>query len=145
MKEKIKNNNYLMWGLTIFCVLCALLVLFFAIYRWYYIRDFIVAILNIFMPFIYGLVIAYLLNPCIVWFEKKVYNKLADKIVKGGNKRKFARTMSLFTTTVIFVGFIVLLFSFFIPELISSLQMFVTNVTEYVNTVSYTHLRAHET
>ena len=133
MKEKIKNNNYLMWGLTIFCVLCALLVLFFAIYRWYYIRDFIVAILNIFMPFIYGLVIAYLLNPCIVWFEKKVYNKLADKIVKGGNKRKFARTMSLFTTTVIFVGFIVLLFSFFIPELISSLQMFVTNVTEYVN------------
>ena len=133
MKEKIKNNNYLMWGLTIFCVLCALLVLFFAIYRWYYIRDFIVAILNIFMPFIYGLVIAYLLNPCIVCFEKKVYNKLADKIVKGGNKRKFARTMSLFTTTVIFVGFIVLLFSFFIPELISSLQMFVTNVTEYVN------------
>ncbi len=133
MKEKIKNNNYLMWGLTIFCVLCALLVLFFAIYRWYYIRNFIVAILNIFMPFIYGLVIAYLLNPCIVWFEKKVYNKLADKIVKGGNKRKFARTMSLFTTTVIFVGFIVLLFSFFIPELISSLQMFVTNVTEYVN------------
>ena len=133
MKEKIKNNNYLMWGLTIFCVLCALLVLFFAIYRWYYIRNFIVAILNIFMPFIYGLVIAYLLNLCIVWFEKKVYNKLADKIVKGGNKRKFARTMSLFTTTVIFVGFIVLLFSFFIPELISSLQMFVTNVTEYVN------------
>lgn len=131
MFDKIKNNKYIAWGVTAFLVSCSILLLFFIIYRINYIVSFLGTVLNIIMPFIYGLVIAYLLNPIINFFEKKVYKKLANKMIKGDGKRKFTRVMSLFTTTIIFVGFIVLLFSFFIPELISSLQTFVSNISTY--------------
>lgn len=131
MFDKIKNNKYIAWGVTAFLVSCSILLLFFIIYRINYIVNFLGTVLNIIMPFIYGLVIAYLLNPIINFFEKKVYKKLANKMIKGDGKRKFTRVMSLFTTTIIFVGFIVLLFSFFIPELISSLQTFVSNISTY--------------
>lgn len=131
MFDKIKNNKYIAWGVTAFLVSCSILLLFFIIYRINYIVNFLGTVLNIIMPFIYGLVIAYLLNPIINFFEKKVYKRLANKMIKGDGKRKFTRVMSLFTTTIIFVGFIVLLFSFFIPELISSLQTFVSNISTY--------------
>lgn len=131
MFDKIKNNKYIAWGVTAFLVSCSILLLFFIIYRINYIVSFLGTVLNIIMPFIYGLVIAYLLNPIINFFEKKVYKRLANKMIKGDGKRKFTRVMSLFTTTIIFVGFIVLLFSFFIPELISSLQTFVSNISTY--------------
>lgn len=132
MFEKFKNNKYVCWGVTAFAVLTSLLILFFAIYRINYILKFFISIISILMPFIYGLIIAYLLNPCIVFFEKKVFNKLAEKLVKSNGKKNFSRTMSLFTTTIIFVGIIVITFSFFIPELINSLQTFVNNASTYV-------------
>ena len=77
MKEKL-NNKYLAWGLTVFCTLGALMLLFFAIYRWYYIADFFSTLLNILMPFVFGLAIAYLINPLVNLFEKKVFKKMVS-------------------------------------------------------------------
>ena len=58
MKEKLQNK-YLAWGLTAFCVLAALLLLFFAISSSHHIIGFCKKIFVILTPFIYGLVIAY--------------------------------------------------------------------------------------
>ena len=69
------ENKYVAWGVTIFSVFAALILLFFAIYRWDYILDFIGTLITILMPFIYGLAIAYLMNPVVKFFENKVFSK----------------------------------------------------------------------
>lgn len=129
MKEKL-NNKYLAWGLTIFCVTAALILLFFAIYRWNYIYNALIAFLNIIMPFIFGLVIAYLMNPFVCFFENKIFFKLKKE---KGKKVKITRVLSITTSSIIFVGCLVALISFFIPELIKSLDMFIQNSNTYLN------------
>ena len=64
MKEKI-NNKYVYWGLTAFCVLAAIVFFFFCLYRWVRVKAWIVVVFQIFLPFIYGLAIAYILNPLV--------------------------------------------------------------------------------
>ena len=78
MKEKLENK-YIAWGLTIFSVFAALILLFFAIYRWEYIVGFIETLVVILMPFIFGLVIAYMMSPVLKFFEEKVYEPLLKK------------------------------------------------------------------
>lgn len=134
MKEKINNNKYITWGVTAFCVLAALLLIFFAFYRWEYIFSFFKTVVNILMPFIYGLGIAYVLNPLVNFFEKKIYYKLCRKISKNKKERyRVARVLSLFTSTIIFIGVLIACISFLIPEIIKSLDMFISNVNIYLS------------
>ena len=128
MKERI-NNKYIFWGLTAFCVLSAFGLLFLLIYRWNYVLDFFKTVLTIFMPFIYGLVIAYILNPVVLFFDNKVYSKLFNK---SKNKKKKIRILSLVTASLIFIGCIVALFSLLIPNIIKSIEMLASNISIYL-------------
>lgn len=132
MKEEFKKD-YFKWGITAFCVLLALLLVFFAFYRWDFIINGIGKVFSILTPFFFGIAIAYLLNPAVIFFESKVYNKLVKKIQnKKIHKRKLARVLSLGTSTVIFIGVIVAVISFLIPEMFKSLQMLVSNIDSYL-------------
>ena len=133
MKEKL-NNKYLAWGLTAFCVLGALILFFFIIYRWSYIVYFFGKVLTVISPVLYGLAIAYLMNPSVRFFETKVYNKLCRKMFKKKKERyRTARALSLATTTLIFFGIIFTCFSILIPQLIDSLNNFINNSGVYFN------------
>lgn len=133
MKDKIQNK-YVAWGLTLFCVCAALLLLFFAIYRWDYIFSFIKTIVTILMPFIYGLVIAYLMNPVVNFLDQKVFDRLVEKMIKKRKeKHKISRGLSLFTSTIIFLGVLITCISFLIPEILKSLEMLVTNINIYLS------------
>ncbi len=104
MKEKI-NNKYVYWGLTAFCVLAAIVFFFFCLYRWVRIKSYIVSFFSIFLPFIYGLAIAYIMNPMVNFFDEKVFKKFSKK------KNKNTRVLSITLSSIIFVGIIVALFS----------------------------------
>lgn len=132
MKDKMQNK-YVLWGLTLFCVCAALMLLFFVIYRWDYIFGFIKTLFTILMPFIYGFAIAYLMNPVVNFFEHKVYDKLIEKIGKKEVKGKLSRIFALVTSTVVFLGLLVAVFSFLFPEILKSLQMLVTNMNIYLS------------
>lgn len=132
MKDKIQNK-YIAWGLTMFSVCAALILLFFAIYRWNYIFSFIKTIFSILMPFIYGFAIAYLMNPVVKFFEDKVYDSLILKIMKKKVHNKVPRILSLVTSTLIFLGLLITCISFLFPEILKSLQMLVTNMNIYLN------------
>ena len=132
MKEEFKKD-YFKWGVTAFCVLLALLLVFFAFYRWEFIISGIGKIFNILSPFFFGVAMAYLLNPVVIFFESKVFNKLVRKIqTKKIQKRKLARILSLATSTIIFIGVLLACISFLIPEMIKSLQMLVSNFDSYL-------------
>lgn len=133
MKEKFENK-YIAWGVTIFSVFAALILLFFAIYRWDYIAGFIGTVVTIMMPFIYGSAIAYLMNPVVKFFENKVFNKLVKKFSKKKKDRKrLCRILSLCTSTIIFLGLIIGAISFLIPEMLKSLEMLVMNINTYLS------------
>ena len=131
MKEKLENK-YIAWGLTIFSVFAALILLFFAIYRWHYITSFITNIVIILMPFIYGVVIAYLMNPVLKFFENKVYEPLLKKKFKKKERTKITRVLSICTSTIIFWGLLITCISFLIPEMLKSLETLVTNINTYL-------------
>ena len=138
MKEKL-NNKYLAWGITIFCVLGALILFFFAIYKWRFIVDFIVNILNILAPILYGLAIAYLMNPMVRLLEDKVFSKLCRKLAKNKREKyRVARALAIFCTILIFLGIIVGCFSILIPQLIESLNKFFNNSGEYLDNAKET-------
>ena len=127
------ENKYVAWGVTIFSVFAALILLFFAIYRWDYIFGFISTLFTILMPFIYGLAIAYLMNPVVKFFENKVFIKLIKKFSKKKKDRKrLARVLSLCTSTVIFFGVLITSVSFLIPEILKSIEMLVLNINTYL-------------
>ena len=127
------ENKYVAWGVTIFSVFAALILLFFAIYRWDYIFGFISTLFTILMPFIYGLAIAYLMNPVVKFFENKVFIKLIKKFNKNKKDRKrLARVLSLCTSTIIFFGVLITSVSFLIPEILKSIEMLVLNINTYL-------------
>ncbi len=127
------ENKYVAWGVTIFSVFAALILLFFAIYRWDYIFGFISTLFTILMPFIYGLAIAYLMNPVVKFFENKVFIKLIKKFSKKKKDRKrLARVLSLCTSTIIFFGVLITSVSFLIPEILKSIEMLVLNINTYL-------------
>lgn len=133
MKEKINDNKYLMWGITAFCVLTALVLIFFAFYRWNYVVSFFKTIIGIFMPIIFGLSIAYLMNPIVTFLERKVFYRLVNKFKKIKNKKKLSRVLALFTSTLLFFGIIIGCFSILIPEILNSINTFIINANTYLN------------
>lgn len=134
MKEKFENK-YIAWGVTLFSVFSALILLFFAIYRWDYIFGFIQTLFNIMMPFIYGVAIAYIMNPIVKFFENKVFNKLLKKKKnkKKKDRKKLLRVLSLCTSTIIFFGLLITSVSFLIPELLKSIEMLILNINTYLS------------
>jgi predicted PurR-regulated permease PerM len=131
MKEKLENK-YIAWGVTIFSVFAALILLFFAIYRWEYIAGFFTTLVSIMMPFIFGIIIAYLMNPVLKFFEVKVYDPLLKKKFKKKERTKINRVLSICTSTIIFWGVLITCISFLIPEMLKSLETLVTNINTYL-------------
>ena len=129
MKEKI-NNKYVYWGLTAFCVLAAIVFFFFCLYRWVRIKSYMIKFFSIFLPFIYGLVIAYILNPIVNLFDNKVFGKW---IKKNKNSEKRVRALSITAASIIFIGIIVALFSLLIPQMFKSIETLAGNINIYLN------------
>ena len=80
------------------------------------------------MPFIYGLVIAYVMNPIVKFLDKKVYSKIIKK-----KKNKMTRVLALTTSTILFFGVIIGSISFLIPEVFKSIEMFISNSSIYLD------------
>ncbi len=62
MKKK-SDNHYFLWGLTAFCAIAASILFFFSLFRIDDILRLFGRVISILMPFIYGFLMAYLLNP----------------------------------------------------------------------------------
>lgn len=121
--KKLLDNKVVQIGVTAFCVIAASILLFFCLYHIPTITGFLGKIINILMPLIYGLVLAYIMNPIVKLFEKKVFTK----IEKEGTRRN----LSIFCTFVVIVGVLVGLISFIIPQLLLSIQSLIINAPIY--------------
>ena len=78
-------------------------------------------------PVVIGIVIAYVLDPMVKFWEEKVFRKLNSKAARG---------LGVTITFLILIVFIVILLVAMIPQLVSSVQMFVSNMGSYAKSLN---------
>lgn len=138
--KKLYGSKYFKWGLTSFIVI---LLSSLTAYLLFHFKDFkggLGKIIHVLLPIIDGLVIAYILNPLVRFFERDCMEKwyARRKMVVRNKERKRFRGIAI---TVTFVIVALLVYSFFgsvLPQLISSAETLINNFpTYYDNVINY--------
>lgn len=145
MKEKIKGNNYVYWGITLFAVIATSILLFFVLLKANAIIGCLTKLIYILSPILIGILFAYLLNPLVKKVDKYItkpfLNLLSKKLLKNKKfKLKTERAVSIFFTYLITLAVIILVISFVIPSLLESINMMLSNIPNYINNI-YNYLK----
>ena len=102
-----------------------------AVWRWTALIGVLRRILGVLAPIIIGLVMAYLLNPLMMWIEKQ-FTKLFERKKPHPTLR---RVISVTLTFMILVAAIVGLVMAIVPELINSIKNLIVNMPGYLTSV----------
>lgn len=87
--------------------------------------------LGILMPIIVGVVIAFILNPIVMFFERRLFRPLFKK----KPRHKLARALSVTVTLVLTFAAIAGMIAVVIPELVDSITQLATKSSDYVTNV----------
>ena len=127
MRVKLDDRN-LRWGVTAFLVILCSILVFFAIYRNDTTSYFIDRIMGVCMPFIYGLVMAYLLCPVYNFTVRNTYALLSKKM----QHRKKTLTASKATGTIVALVLMMVVVTgilwMIIPGLVDSVTTIIQNL-----------------
>lgn len=109
-------------GLTIFLVIAACIILYFAFLRADTLFSVAGTIIEILKPIIYGFAIAYLLNPIVKETDKYLLPVLRKKIKKEKTARQFSRAAGILFALLVLFAVIFALLNMLIPELFHSIR-----------------------
>lgn len=131
--KKIIEDKYFKLGLTVFLIIVACITFYFIVEKLGLIISGISWVVKLFMPFLIGFIFAYLLNPLVryveVFLSKNIFKKMK---IKERLKKNISRFMAIMVVCLITLGLIILLFSFVIPELLTSIESLVMNIPTYL-------------
>ena len=140
MRRRFKwDKTYLHWGVTAFCVIAASLLFYFAVGNIAVFGHAIKKLISILAPFIWGLVICYLLSPMMNAMENRLFLPLGKKLYRRNKKndgKKFARTVSILLSEFILLLLLAALVYLIIPQVLSSLQTLIQNSGTYAENFS---------
>lgn len=114
---------------TIMQLILFTIIVIFAFINISYLWTFIKYIIAIFMPFIIGAMMAFVLNVLLNVVENKLFKKLNKKNTKTWKKLK--RPVSLVTTFIIIIAIIALILGLIIPQLKNTVELFTENFDSY--------------
>ena len=80
------DRTYINWGMTAFCVIAAALLFYFAVRNISVFMEILGKLVTILAPFIWGLVICYLLSPLMRLLEKRVFLPLGKRLYRKNKK-----------------------------------------------------------
>ena len=129
------DKKYLYWGVTAFLVIAAAIVFYLALSYLSVLGAGIKRLFGILGPFVWGLVLSYLLNPLTRGIERHLFQPLAKRLYKGKRAAKaegFARGMAVLASEIVMLAVIVALFYLILPQLYSSIVMIVDNSPIYI-------------
>lgn len=118
MNKKMFKSIFFLITYTI--LLTIVVVKFDEIYKWF------ALFFSYFKPFIWGFVLAFILNKPIKFLKNKLLK--ISKIKKHTNLALF---LSIFITYLVFIGLIISLMAFIIPQLSNSIALFIDNINSY--------------
>ncbi len=132
------DKKYLYWGVTAFCVVAAAILFYMALNYFSLLGTAVRTLLGILSPFIWGLVIAYLLTPLMRSMERGLFLTLGRKLYPKREKKAagFARGFSVLASELILLALIAALFYLILPQLYSSIDTIVANSGTYIARLS---------
>ena len=144
MKNFWKDNTYL--RIALYAILVSVATILF--YRFSSNTDniapsimaFFKTIITITMPILYGLLIAYLLNPIMIFFEK-YYTKWFKP--KTDKHKRIIRTVSIFSVYISIIGLIVLMIRYLVPQFYANIKEIVSLLPTYMASLEE-HLASFE-
>ena len=92
--------------------------------------DIILYFFSIMTPFIYGFLLAYILNFLMLFFEKRVFFKIEEKNRK---LRSLNKTLSLICTYIVAFGIVTFLVAILVPQVSKSFEYLYQNMQGYLN------------
>ncbi len=129
-------NKYVKWGMTALIVLILAICFVCLIFKGDRIFSSLTVVLQVTMPVIDGLIIAFIAAPVLNWIEGKIIYPLCRKArinIREKKIRKRIRAGSVLVTFLI-IGFIFYgFFAIVIPQLITSIQNIITQFPTYIN------------
>lgn len=120
----LEKNKRIIMELILFTV-----IIIFAFINISYIWVFIKYVVKIFMPFILGAMMAFVLNVLLNVVENKLFKKISKKNTKTWKKIK--RPISLVTTFIMIIALIALILGLIIPQLKNTVELFTENFDSY--------------
>ena len=140
MRRKFNwDKKYLHWGITAFLVVAAAILFYMALSYIPAIGKAIKALFGILSPFIWGLVITYLLAPLMKWLERKALGPACVWLFRKNKKKngkKLARSLSVLLSVIVLLAILTLLVYLIIPQLYSSIETIVVNSNSYIEKAS---------
>ncbi len=120
-------------GMALFVVVIACILVYFALLRFDDILGMIFKIGNVLRPVIYGLAIAFLLNPIVKFVEKHLIVLFEKKLPEFRKKQETARGLGVLTAICVLLAVIVALCNMMIPELYRSIVNMISTVPTQLN------------
>lgn len=128
-----KLRQQLEKGMTAFVVILLCMLCFFALLRMDDISAVVGMIFNILRPIIYGLAIAYLLNPIVKTVETFLRPRVAKYLSDKKKAQGICRSIGIFVALVVMLAIIGALINMLIPELYKSVRNMILTVPGQIN------------
>lgn len=133
-------------GMTMFLVIMACVVLYFALLRLDSITNAVSMVIDVLKPILYGMVIAYLLNPIVKQVDRILVPRL-EKYMQKNRAKQCSRGIGVILSLVFLFALITALCNMLIPELVKSIRDLIITLPGQLNNVVdwFNHLQASDT
>lgn len=132
-KRRYSFKEQAIKSMTMFFVVASCILFYFALLRLGQISSVFKQFLSVAKPIIYGLAIAYLLNPIVRWVDHWMAPFLEKHCPKMKKRRQLSRGTGIFLSIVLMTALIVTLLNMMIPELYGSIRDMIFNVPSQMN------------
>ena len=136
MKKNI-DRHLKSWGISAFLVVAACILFYYAVFHMGSVKSGIKNVLSALAPLLYGITIAYLLNPIINFLEYRIIYPLLRKndVVLKNRGKKILRWICVLIAMLFFIFIIILLVMMILPQTIRSLVSVINSVPTYIENV----------
>ena len=133
------DKKYLYWGMTAFFVIAAAILFYMALNYITLLGKALKRIVGILSPFIWGLVLTYLLLPLMRLLDGKVFGPLCRKLFaknKRSDGRKLSRALAVLISVLVLLAVLVALVYMILPQLYDSIKTIVEKSPAYAKNLS---------
>ena len=128
------KRKYIRWGVTGFIVIAASILLALGLSRLSVFRAWVGGILQVFSPIIWGIVIAYILNPVAAMVEK-FFAKLLGKKLKERTAKRIGHALGVIAAMLLALAVIAAVIMLIAPQVLNSIKTLVANGKSYYATL----------
>jgi len=129
------DKKYLYWGVTAFMVIACAVLFYMTLKNFSLLTSALGKLIGILSPFIWGLVITYLLTPLMRKLRRNVFDPFTARLYKNHKSKdgsRLSRGLSVLVSEIVFLLVIAAVVYLIIPQIYTSLEAMVLSSSEYI-------------